>query len=373
MADYRRFIKINGKTLGSPRFPTQKQADEWYREREEERDKVKQGRKSGHVPTFMEWTAQWVRQLIAEYEKPTWQGYESNLRLHLLPYLKDYRMDQITRAKCREVLMLVTRNGYSANHRKHVQATLSKIFTDAMNTEPPIVESNPVYRMKYDGKRQGKTHAPTFLETEEEVLEFLQAARALSDTHFVLACIGLMAGLRKQEIIALRWRHVRWRKFEIRVMERFRQAMNTIDTGTKAGEGVYHDVVVSETLIETLKAYRGRTSFRGEDDFILSKPDGSYWPSREFHDLFVEIREKVNRPDLTPHSMRHTYGRLFQQKTGNTRVLQKQLGHSSMATTAIYSALSTEQVRPFAETISFKVSDTADTADTKTTPKSGAQ
>lgn len=365
--EYRRFIKIYGELIASPRFPTKEEADEWYRGKKSEIEKVKKGWKVRNAPTFLEFTASWMKLLIANYEKPTWAGYEANLRIHLLPYLKDYRIDQISRAKCREVLLNVTRNGFSENHRKHVQATLSKIFTDAMNTEPPVREDNPCYRLKLDGKREKTKFQPSTIEHPDELLDFLKAAKEISDLHFVFACLGLMSALRKGELIALRWRNIRWRTQEIRVNARYRQAMNMVDAGTKGGPE--RIVPVPAELIEVLKAYRERALYRADDDFILTKPDGTHWRSRAFHDLFVAIRNKANRPDLTIHSMRHTYGRMFAMKGGNMRALQAILGHSSNYMTAIYSELNAKQVKPFANQMGIKISDTIDTDDTKNDTK----
>lgn len=365
-AEYRRYIKIDGKLVASPAFPSKKEADDWYEARKAERTAVKRGRRAGYIPTFMEFTGQWMRGQIADYEKPTWGSYESNLRLHLLPYLKDYRMDEITRAKCREVLMLVTRNGYSINHRKHVQTTLSKIFVAALNSDPPIVETNPVYRITFDGKRTSKTFKPNVLETKDDVAEFMRVAKDISDMHFVLACVGLMAALRRGEIIALRWSSLRPKSSELRISEVYRDAMRTITRSTKSGEDVSRDVPVPQALIDILKTYRARTGGK-DSDFIFVRPDGKNFCSEEMHDLFVEIRTAAERPDLTLHSMRHTYGRLFAAQTGNLKALQAIFGHSSQAMTSKYSELTSAQIKPFAEVMSVNVSDSKDTGDTRTT------
>jgi integrase len=364
---YRRFIKINGQLIASPEFETKKEANDWYDEQKRAREKVRQGRKSRSIPTFMEFAATFMKHLIADYEKPTWQGYESNLRIHLLPKLKDYRMDEISRAKCRDVLMDVVRGGYSINHRKHVQVVLSKIFVAAMNTEPPICEFNPVSRLTFEGKRQAPKFKPTFLETDKEVAAFLRAAKDVSDLHFVFACIGFMSALRRSEIIALSWGSIDWTTSQIRVESVYRAALGTITQSTKSGEHTFHDVLVPVELMDVLKEYRKRSKFSADSDFVLSKSDGRFWPARELHNLFDEIRKAAGRPDITIHSMRHTYGRLFTAKTGNTRALQAQLGHSTMAMTEKYSELSTNQVRPLAPLMGVRISEKSKKRDTKTT------
>jgi integrase len=369
---YRRFIKINGLSVGSPSFKSKGEADDWYAEKKEMRDKVKDRRLSAKAPLFIDFAAQCVKQFMVDYEKPTWQGYESNIRLHLLPYLKDYRIDEITRTKCREVLMNVVRNGHSVNHRKHVQTTLSKIFVAAMNADPPIVESSPVFKLTFEGRRTATKFTPAILETEAEVAQFMRIALDFSDQHWIISCLGFMAALRRGEIIGLKWRSVRWASNEIRVSHVYREAMGKITQSTKSGENVHRDVPVPRPLLKALQTYRERSKYQDDGDYILCREDGTHFRSRDIHNRFNEVRVKAGRPDLTPHSMRHTYGRLFALKTaGNTKALQTIFGHSTQAMTSRYSELTTKQIRPLAEKMGMKISDDPRREDTKTTQRRG--
>lgn len=53
----------------------------------------------------------------------------------------------------------------------------------------------------------------------------------------------------------------------------------------------------------------------------------------------------INKPKLGPHRIRHGFGRNFISNGGDTRSLQKIMGHANISTTEIYCELSKEEVR----------------------------
>jgi integrase/recombinase XerC len=55
--------------------------------------------------------------------------------------------------------------------------------------------------------------------------------------------------------------------------------------------------------------------------------------------------DHIGLPDVTMHRLRHLAGTLWQQATGDIRVTQELLGHASVATTMVYTAVSDEAMR----------------------------
>jgi len=50
------------------------------------------------------------------------------------------------------------------------------------------------------------------------------------------------------------------------------------------------------------------------------------------------------KKDVHPHTLRHTFATDLLRSTGNVRLVQKALGHASLATTMIYTHIVDEQL-----------------------------
>lgn len=345
---FRRSIRIGGELETSPSFPNQVLADEWYQRRLGEKNLIKFGFLSGSVPTFMEYSAEWFKKRMKSNPMNTWYNEETKLRTYLLPNLSELPLDKITMQMMREVLNKVTESGKSISTRTAVKALASKIFTDAMNENPPLCSINPCSRLKFSDARKGKKKIKT-LEDQDEIISYVRCAAEISAKHCLLAMLGVMAGLRKSEKIALRWRSIKTRRQMIEVSEHLEQASRTILPGTKAGSDESREVFVPLELIQYLNWYRSQSAFGKENDFILCDKDGGWIKPEAFHTMIAEIEKRFGRK-MSDHKLRHAFGRHFAAMTGNLQALQQQLGHKQIQTTQIYSELSGRQLETFKET-----------------------
>jgi integrase len=375
---HRRAIRINGVLIQSPTFPNKAMADKWYAEKSREKEFIKFGLLSGSAPTFEEYSARWIMRRMKKNPKSTWAGENQKLTEYLLPHLSSFSMDKITRQMMKTVLMKITDElGLSIGTRTLVKALASKIFTDAMNENPPLIQTHPVARMTFDDAREGK-EKPQVIDDADEVLAYLRAAAAIGPRHTVIAILGLMAGLRKSEKIALRWSSIKWKRKLIVVTEHCEQASLSIKPGSKGGRKQTREIPVPDELLAVLAWYRERTPFASDHDFILTRNDGDWIRPRDFQNYVVAIRERYGK-HVTDHQLRHTFAALFAGRTGNLQALMQMLGHRQLSTTQIYSEISGRQLQSFRETVSVSIADevtkSMDLADlsTKSLPESSEQ
>jgi integrase len=353
----RKSIRINGKTQNSPRFEgkdARRKASDWYADKLKEKDFIEKGLLSSSVPTFMSYAAIWIRKRMDEYPQATWAGDEQRLRKYLLPNLSEFPMDRITRTQMRELLKNAqTSEKLSIATRTRIKALASKIFSDAMNENPPLCGHNPCAKLTFGDPRQGEK-LPETLEDDDEVMLFLLKANEIGPLQALACAIAVMAGLRKSEIIPLRYRHIRDKNPpSILVDCHLEQASMTIKKGTKAGSVESRTVYISDDLVALIKAYRKEANFSGEDDFIFANAKGSWIPPRKFHDLIDQVVKSFGRP-ITLHKLRHSYGRMAIMKGVPDKALQAQLGHSSPLTTALYSKLTGAQVATFGQAMTYR-------------------
>lgn len=159
--------------------------------------------------------------------------------------------------------------------------------------------------------------------TAEEMLTLLTRAKRLRD----LAVLSLFidCGARVGEASSLRW----WNIFN-----------DYIRVDGKTGE---RDIPISE---ETRQLLLSLTSADGSQDFIFVGQRGPLTTSGIYKIVRKYMKAAgISKPKLGPHRIRHGFGRNFITNGGDTRSLQKILGHANISTTEIYCELSREEVR----------------------------
>lgn len=347
-------IRINGKRV-SQRFSSKEAADLWYNQMFNKKKFQSDGvvLPLGKRVLFKDYVNnEWLPIRKKNYPQSTWQSDEQRLKDYVIPLIGDLQINKVTSVHIRTLLSGLTEGGRLApTTRNRVRAVISAIFNDALNRADPLVAINPTFGLRFSSKRLGH-RAPSNLHTSNDCIRFLKAAQELSSQHMVVAALGLMAGLRKQEMIAVQWGSPDFRAGILEITMKYVQASKKIVRGTKKGENTARFVPMSALLIKVLKDYKKETDFVDESDFILTQKDGSHVEPKTINNLVGEIC-KVAGLKVTVHGLRHTFGREFAQNSGNMRALQDILGHSSMSTTEIYSRLGKDRLNSFREVVSF--------------------
>ena len=139
----------------------------------------------------------------------------------------------------------------------------------------------------------------------------------------------LFTGIRLSELLNLKKQHVYLDNNEIHIM---------------AGKGDKDRVVpILPSLRQSLISYE-------EARQRLAPPSLWYFPSvksekqlttRNLHAIFRKISDKSGIK-VTPHMLRHTFGRISVESNINMRVIQTVMGHSRMETTQIYTYVSSK-------------------------------
>jgi len=113
--------------------------------------------------------------------------------------------------------------------------------------------------------------------------------------------------------------------------------------------GVDRDLIIPEAIIDLLKEWKKRKPENSEYFFttIKDRKNGSF-ASKKGRKLSVRyIQEAIKRysrkaginKNITPHTLRHTFGTFFYRQTKDIETLRKLLGHADISTTQIYVTL----------------------------------
>jgi integrase len=174
----------------------------------------------------------------------------------------------------------------------------------------------------------------------EEVGRFLDVAR---DTdYYVYFATLLYTGLRRGELLALRWRNLDLGSGKLSVVE----------TAYRLGSGEYRikepktpqsrrTVILPPSLVELFRVYRfDQELLRIQlgisleaDDFVFIRPDGNPMNPNAVTLAFRRIIKKAGLKEIRIHDLRHTHATLMLKAGIHPKVVSERLGHASIGIT----------------------------------------
>jgi len=174
----------------------------------------------------------------------------------------------------------------------------------------------------------------------EEVSRFLDVAR---DTdYYVYFATLLYTGLRRGELLALRWRNLDLGSGKLSVVE----------TAYRLGSGEYRikepktaqsrrTVILPPSLVELFRVYRFDQELLriqlgislNADDFVFIRPDGSPINPNAITLAFRRIIKRAGLKGIRIHDLRHTHASLMLKAGIHPKVVSERLGHANIGIT----------------------------------------
>lgn len=269
---------------------------------------------------------EWLRH--AEHEravKPsTLREYRSVVRMHVLPTFGDRRVEQVTTAEVERWRAELLAEGRLARRTIDKLVTnLHGIFERARRVHGLRV--NPVA----DLERHRQSYSGSFdFYSVEEVLALVRAAESEQDAAVFLT--AAMSGLRRGELIALRWRDADFEGAAIRV-----RASYAAERLTTPKSGKVRTVPMVRQVAEVLAKLSQRDNFTSEDDLVFPSPTGNYLDATKLRRRFKGAQARAELRPLRFHDLRHTFGSLAINRASIVQV-QSWMGHADVDTTMRY-------------------------------------
>jgi len=154
---------------------------------------------------------------------------------------------------------------------------------------------------------------------------------AASDQDGALFLTAAYTGLRRGELIALRWRDVDFERSAIRVAGSY---ANGHLTTPKSGHG--RVVPMVPEVAEALARLSQRDEGTGDDDLVFCGEFGGYLDGSALRRRFVAAQERAGLRQIRFHDLRHTFGTLAVRGAESIVELQNWLGHAEVRTTMRY-------------------------------------
>lgn len=298
-----------------------------------------------------------MEQLAAHYQSveiplkshSTSEGYKSLLAIHVVPRWGRHALSEVKSVEVESWLCDLKRiDGKLASPatKTKIRNLMSALFSHAIRNE--WASRNPISSVRTSAKRLRTPDILTAGEFQALLLELHQRER-------VMVLLAGSTGLRRGELIALRWRDV---DSELKQANVTHSVWHNVEGNTKT-EASRKPVPLHPVVIEQLKEWKETSLYKANDDYLFPSiaKNGSQ-PIQPDMILKRHIRPALKRIGVTKrigwHSFRHGLATMLRQKGVDIKTAQELLRHAnSRITLDIYQQSLTEE-RRLASNLAFR-------------------
>lgn len=192
----------------------------------------------------------------------TLSDYESYLRVHLIPFFGAYGVEDIDPTLIEDFIATKRQQGLAIKSIRNYLGLLQAIF--ALGVRRGWCSTNPVVAVD---KPRDRREADVRYMSIAELERLLDAAPddSLGQTERVLYLTAAMTGLRRGELLALRWQDIDQEVGVVRVRRTYTRGQ----FGTPKSRRSSRAVPLAERVAGALRQHFERSRFRGETDLVF--------------------------------------------------------------------------------------------------------
>jgi integrase len=173
--------------------------------------------------------------------------------------------------------------------------------------------------------------------SREEISLLLRVCADIGNRQFLgIVLVALNTGMRKGEILSLRWKEVDLRRRQIRVVSS--EDGNTKNYKTRT-------IPMNKGLEDFIRKHPRRL----DSPYVFQGPSGEPYTKTNYH--FTRAVRRAGIPHARFHDLRHTFASHLVMKGIDLRTVQELLGHGDMRMTLKYAHLGPDHVRKAVEVL----------------------
>ncbi|GAA3115571.1 tyrosine-type recombinase/integrase [Nonomuraea salmonea] len=316
-----------------------------------------------------------LKNIVSQERRPkTYQGYESVVRLHLVPGLGKKRLGKLNAQDVRLFINRVRsecqccRNGWDASREKPVCCALkggqccdSRLSTRMVQfihaflrnalecaVREEIIARNVAKLVKVPVPKYKVNRGLT----APQARAVLKAAR--DHRLYALYVLALCLGLRRGELLGLRWTDVDLEVDKLEVVQSLQRVAGRLQFVRPKTSGSERTVPLPPICVEALKEHRKKQFVERSDRWEEWKEHGLVFPSRcgtpmepdNIRRSWGAIRKSTGLGDMRFHDLRHTCVTLLLNLGVPPQVVRDIVGHSDIEVTmTIYAHVSLDDKR----------------------------
>jgi len=308
------------------------------------------------------WFENYAKLKVRPSSHQTYKGYINN---HIKPYVGNIPLSKLTSLDLQKLYKMLLTEGRidrieSKNQPKGLSAktvrNINQIISSALNLakEQKLLASNPAEacalpRVEH---REMKT-LPV-----EQLTSFLREAKETGV--YEMYYIELATGLRRGELLGLKWQDIDMVNGTIRVQRQVARIDGEIVEAPLKTKNSYRTVSIGPDAIEVLKEQKKKV---GDSEYVFPSPNGGPISPDSVLNMLHRVLERAGLPKIRFHDLRHTFATLALQNGVDIKTVSGMLGHFSAGFTLdTYAHVTTSAQREAANTMGNVLSGAAQSA-----------
>lgn len=285
--------------------------------------------------TLKDYLEYWIKQRKPNLSPTTIYGYKTIINKHIVPELGNVQLKDLNPLMITEYYnnKLETLSGRTVLHHHRL---LRKALQDAKGWQ--LIKLNPADHVETPKAKKYKANVLNL----DEIKELLKALEG----HWleVPICLMLFLGLRRGELLALKWSDVDYDNKTISITR------NLVRAGDSGNELILKDpkteesirtIPISDNILNLLKKQNLRQkenklklgAYYKDSDFIFTTENGELINPASFSARFAEFIKDNNLKNIRVHDLRHTNATLMLKSKIPAKIASQRLGHSNTSTT----------------------------------------
>ena len=282
-------------------------------------------------------TGEWLDTWLEHYARPvmratTYNNYETLIRLHIKPYIGKVKLNKLTTLQIQKLYnRLLTDGRFDRPEAKDQPKGLSSKTVRNIHTvihsdcEKAIMERLLAVNPTKGRRLPKKERTEMKVLPPEKLADFFREAKETGV--FELYYLDLSTGLRRGELLGLKWSDINFENRTLEVKRQIQRVNGVIQETAPKTHNAYRKILLPAETVEILKAYKEQQE--GKSEYVFPSPTGGIMEPDCARKMLKRVLQRAGLDELRFHDLRHTFATLALQNGVDVKTLSGILGHYS--------------------------------------------
>ncbi len=291
-----------------------------------------------------DWFDKWLNTYAKlAVRKTTWESYKTQVEQHIKPRIGNIKLTSLNTGHLQKLYndLLINgrvdgKGGLSPRTVRYTHMIIHSALEQAIKEHIIRINPSDAVRLPRDIKKEMQT-----LDTDN-IKMFMNTAK--QTRYYSAYMLELTSGLRRGELLGLRWKDIDLVNGTIQVVQQLIRTRNGLEFSEPKTKISRRTINIPENTVKTLKTLKTHKIKQAEEklkaggiyqnnDLVFCTEIGKPIDPKNFVRSFQSTLEKAGLDKIRFHDMRHTFSVLSLQAGVSIKAIQEALGHHTPAFT----------------------------------------